>query len=158
MAERLKWRPGDRPLHFVARPAEGALVEIYRITTGAEGVAGWRVVVRAGGTTESAAADSKQDASDRANAMWPRVAETEAEHLARARDEADMVAMLEAAHRAGTVDIEAFDVGASPSDRLTKMIWHIQRIGLQGPLEPLAKAISAELYRRRVGPVEESDN
>lgn len=156
MTDRLPWQPAAAPNAFVACPTGNPADGHARIFYGPyyDGHAmRWQVRIEAGGTVVNGISESKQDAADFATHAWPRACDTEREIAAAIEDVADLLTMLDAAEAAGVIDVAAFAIEASSSERLLTINWHLSKRSLHGPLKPLAASVSLELYRRRIAGV-----
>jgi hypothetical protein len=126
--------------------------EIWHQRTGPSGVAGWQGKLTAGKTIETFLANDKQHAADQATGFWPNVVRREQARVAKIEASAQLERQIDDAYAAGRVDVMSFGLGASDYDRLIEInVFLRHKHMLDGPLKPLAEAVSAELYRRLIG-------
>jgi len=153
MPERLRWERGSERHHFIAYPTgdrRDGRAEVWWHPKGTDGPASWHYRLVFGETIESHPADSKQHAADQATANWEGVAGRERTRKAKQDEIDDLEAMINAALEVGVVSIAPFRLDSSTYDRLVRINDILRTKGLlQGPLRPLAEAVSGELYRRR---------
>lgn len=134
----------------MATTPEG-MAEIWHQGTGPQGVAGWRGKLVAGETIETFTANDKQQAADQATEFWPNVIRREQARVDKIEASRQLEQQIDDAYAAGRADVMSFGLGTALYDRLIEINTVLRhRRMLDGPLKPLADAVSAELYRRRV--------
>lgn len=151
MSARLPWARGDRTQHFKAKMPEG-MAEVWYGQLGNTGSMGWQFRIAIGQTISVGTGSSKQGAADAATLSWPDIARREQVRVKQEAGRAALHAQIEAAS-GGKLDVMAFGLATSEYDRLLEINDVLRRHSwLDGPLKPLAQAVSAELYRRRTTP------
>lgn len=149
--DRLPWKRGELPKHFVATMLEGRAEVWWKERDTSPPT--WRYRIDCGKTIKLDNAVSKQQAADQATAAWPDAVREERFRVAKIEESTRLEEQIESAHHAGTVDVMAFGLGSSTYDRLIEINEFLRRKGmLEGPLKPLAEAVSEELFRRRTTP------
>lgn len=150
MSERIRWQRTDTPQRFTADLPGGGTAELWH-QAGGQTTSGWHWRMRIGETLEAGVARERQQASDEANRMLPGVLARERARVAKLEAKAELHRRLEAAYAAGGADVMAFAPRAAEREELLEIMDFLRRRGwLDGPLQPLREAVSAELYRRRV--------
>jgi hypothetical protein len=150
MADRFPWEPHPEG-GFIAYP-EGRdhperRARLTPWTTGPKGAYSWTIFYD--GQVISDIADSKQSASDAANARWPRIIELAEAAARRSAWETNELEMIARAER-GEISPEYF---ANEAASYENMMWVMERLKRKRPFTEtigrLVDALSREFHRRR---------
>jgi len=151
MTDRLPWKR-DGEQSYVAYPTGSAEGGEVRVWFGPYfGLTVWQAKARIGPIVVSDTAVDEVSAAASAVRLWVSVQERHAAFVTTVDEMRVMLAKIEAAAAGrARIDVAAFDLEGSSSERLLALMAMLKRFGPVPALEPLTSAASAELHKRRL--------